>query len=171
MLRHRRHGRIRRRCSGRAVCGAKEAAAIYPAWRGGYYYAGKPRLTSRRRSACSTFRDGRATRRHRSSRGVREVAGAALSGAAGTRHGWQGCRRCSASRFLAHLRGRHAWLTEEGTVVIEVRGDAVLISESLDEETTTAWKQTSGRNRRPRRQAMSSFLYNHRFHSHRDNFG
>jgi len=34
------------------------------------------------------------------------------------------------------LRGRHAWLTEEGTVVIEVRGDAVLISESLDEETT-----------------------------------
>ena len=34
------------------------------------------------------------------------------------------------------LRGRHAWLTEEGAVVIEVRGDAVLISESLDDETT-----------------------------------
>jgi hypothetical protein len=34
------------------------------------------------------------------------------------------------------LRGRHAWLTEEGVVLIEVRGDAVLISESLDPETT-----------------------------------
>jgi hypothetical protein len=34
------------------------------------------------------------------------------------------------------LRGRHAWLTEEGIVLIEVRGDSVLISESLDRETT-----------------------------------
>jgi hypothetical protein len=34
------------------------------------------------------------------------------------------------------LRGRHAWLTEEGVVVIEVRDDEILISESLDDETT-----------------------------------
>jgi len=34
------------------------------------------------------------------------------------------------------LRGRHAWMTEEGAVVIDVRGDAVLVSESLDDETT-----------------------------------
>jgi hypothetical protein len=34
------------------------------------------------------------------------------------------------------LRGRHAWLTEEGVVVIEVRGEEILISESLDDETT-----------------------------------
>ena len=34
------------------------------------------------------------------------------------------------------LRGRHAWLTEEGVVVIEVRGAEILISESLDDETT-----------------------------------
>jgi hypothetical protein len=34
------------------------------------------------------------------------------------------------------LRGRHAWMTEEGAVVIEVRGDSVLISESMDDETT-----------------------------------
>ena len=37
--------------------------------------------------------------------------------------------------FRSTLRGRHTWLTEEGVVVIEVRGDAVLISESLDDET------------------------------------
>jgi len=34
------------------------------------------------------------------------------------------------------LRGRHTWLTEEGVVMIEVRGDEILISESLDDETT-----------------------------------
>jgi hypothetical protein len=33
------------------------------------------------------------------------------------------------------LRGRHAWLTEEGVVLIEVRGDEILISEGLDDET------------------------------------
>ena len=34
------------------------------------------------------------------------------------------------------LKGRHAWTTEEGTVVIEERGDTVLVSEGLDSATT-----------------------------------
>ena len=34
------------------------------------------------------------------------------------------------------LQGRHAWTTEEGTVVIEEHGDTVFISESLDAATT-----------------------------------
>jgi len=34
------------------------------------------------------------------------------------------------------LNGRHAWTTEEGTVVIEEQGDTVLVSESLDPVTT-----------------------------------
>jgi len=34
------------------------------------------------------------------------------------------------------LQGRHAWSTEEGTVVIEAQGDTVFISESLDAATT-----------------------------------
>jgi hypothetical protein len=34
------------------------------------------------------------------------------------------------------LQGRHAWSTEEGTVVIEAQGSTVLVSESLDAETT-----------------------------------
>ena len=39
------------------------------------------------------------------------------------------------------LRGRHAWLTEEGVVVIAVRGDTILISESLDDQTTKRVEQ------------------------------
>lgn len=34
------------------------------------------------------------------------------------------------------LKGRHAWTTEEGTVIIEEQGDMVFISESLDAATT-----------------------------------
>jgi hypothetical protein len=34
------------------------------------------------------------------------------------------------------LKGRHVWTTEEGPVVIEERGDTVLVSESLDPATT-----------------------------------
>jgi hypothetical protein len=35
------------------------------------------------------------------------------------------------------LTGKHAWLTEEGPVKIEVKGDIVLVTESLDQETST----------------------------------
>ncbi len=34
------------------------------------------------------------------------------------------------------LKGRHAWTTEDGPVVIDEQGDTVLISESLDATTT-----------------------------------
>jgi hypothetical protein len=34
------------------------------------------------------------------------------------------------------LTGRHTWNTDQGSVVIEERGDTVLISESLDATTT-----------------------------------
>jgi len=33
------------------------------------------------------------------------------------------------------LTGKHNWLTEEGTVFLEVKGDLVLVSEGLDEIT------------------------------------
>ena len=36
------------------------------------------------------------------------------------------------------LKGRHAWTTEEGPVVIEQQGDTVFVSESLDPVTTAA---------------------------------
>jgi hypothetical protein len=32
--------------------------------------------------------------------------------------------------------GKHAWLTEQGPVIIEVRDDIVFVSESLDQPTT-----------------------------------
>jgi hypothetical protein len=38
--------------------------------------------------------------------------------------------------IIETLTGKHSYLTEEGPVVIEVKGNMVLISESLDQDTT-----------------------------------
>jgi hypothetical protein len=34
------------------------------------------------------------------------------------------------------LAGKHTWLTEQGPVLIQVRGDTVFVTESLDQATT-----------------------------------
>ena len=120
--------------------GRDEAAAIYPDWRGGYYFAGKPKADKgRHRAARSAVcvplvesgESGGVCGR------VCKIAGATLSE---TARRWEQMAKSTEDAPPADswrtLRGRHAWLTEEGVVVIEVRGDAVLISESLDDATT-----------------------------------
>ena len=39
------------------------------------------------------------------------------------------------------LFGRHMWKTEEGSVVVEARGDTVFVAESLDQDTTQKLEQ------------------------------
>jgi len=39
------------------------------------------------------------------------------------------------------MKGRHTFNTEDGQVMIEVRGDQVLVSESLDRPTTEIVEQ------------------------------
>jgi hypothetical protein len=116
--------------------GAKEAAAIYPAWRGGYYFAGKPkgnpsapigllyvsRWSSDAKAAEFAAVYAKSLVQRYQKRQALGVDGKAAADAPPA-DSWR------------TLRGSHAWLTDEGVVVIEVRGDTVLISESLDEET------------------------------------
>jgi hypothetical protein len=40
-----------------------------------------------------------------------------------------------------HLNGKRVWLTEDGAVVIEAKGDTVLVTESLDQPTTDQLEQ------------------------------
>jgi hypothetical protein len=117
--------------------GRDEATAIYPGWRGGYYFAGKPKAdhsapiavlyVSRWSNAAKAAEFAAVyakslTQRYKK----RQALGADGSPAedAPPADSWR------------TLRGRHAWLTEEGVVTIEVRGDEILISESLDDATT-----------------------------------
>jgi hypothetical protein len=116
--------------------GNDEAQLMYPEWRGGYYYAGQPKANNAGPLGLlyvSRWSDG--------SRAAEFAAVYAKSFA--TRY--KQVKALNADGSLAadappvdswrSLRGRHAWQTDEGVMVIEVRGAEVLISESLDAET------------------------------------
>jgi hypothetical protein len=117
--------------------GKKEATAIYPQWRGGYYYAGQPRANksapigllyvSRWSSAAKASEFAAVYAKSLAQRYQKRQAlgtDGKIAEDAPPVDSWR------------TLRGRHAWMTEEGAVVIDVRGDEILISESLDDETT-----------------------------------
>ena len=117
--------------------GREEALALYPAWRGGYYFAGRAKGTA----------SGPLGVLYVSSWSTPEKAAEfAAVYAKSLAQRYQKRQALGGDGKVAEdappvdswrtLRGRHAWMTEEGAVVIEVRGDAVLVSESFDEETT-----------------------------------
>jgi hypothetical protein len=117
--------------------GRDEATALYPEWRGGYYFAGKPKadksapiavLYVSRWSSPAKAAEFAAvyakslTQRYQKHQGLGGDGKVAED--APPPDSWR------------RLRGRHAWLTEEGTVVIDVRSDEILISESMEDATT-----------------------------------
>jgi hypothetical protein len=117
--------------------GLKAAEAMYPEWRGGYYFAGMPKgaklaplglLYVSRWSSPAKAAEFAAVYAKSLAARYQKRQGLGMDGKvaddAPPVDSWR------------TLRGRHAWMTEEGVVVIEVRGDSVLISESLDDETT-----------------------------------
>ncbi len=117
--------------------GRDEADAMYPAWRGGYYFAGRPKgmksgpigvLYVSRWATPEKAAEFAAV--YAKSLAQRYKKNQALGGDGKV------AEDAPPVDSWRTLRGRHAWMTEEGGVVIEVRGDAVLVSESLDDETT-----------------------------------
>jgi hypothetical protein len=126
--------------------GKPASKSLYPAWRGGYYYAAKPKIdtkasteataalglvyVSRWSTADKAAEFARIYARSLKQRykNVEEVTDASTTG---------GSPR-NDERNFDRLNGRHAWSTEEGRVVIDEQGDTVLVSESLDAATTAA---------------------------------
>ncbi len=117
--------------------GRAEATSMYPAWRGGYYFAGKPKAnktapigllyisrwaTQAKAAEFAAVYAKSLAERYQKRQGL--AADGKVDPDAPPADSWR------------TLRERHAWLTDEGVVVIDVRGEEVLISESLDEETT-----------------------------------
>jgi hypothetical protein len=110
---------------------------LYPEWRGGYYYAAKRKPETAGAGSLGLLYVSRWSSTEKAeefaeiyARGLKqrykkaEDAGESSSDEA----------RSVDSAVL--LKGRHAWMTEDGAVVIEEQGDTVLVSESLDAETT-----------------------------------
>ena len=117
--------------------GREEATAIYPEWRGGYYFAGKPKgdksapigvLYVSRWSSPAKAAEFAAVYAKSLAERYQRRQGLGTDGKV--------AEDAPPADSWRTLRGRHAWLTEEGVVLIEVRGDQILISESLDDATT-----------------------------------
>ncbi len=117
--------------------GKKLSDRLYPEWRGGYYYAARPKnnaaaplgliYVSRWSSAekASEFAEIYARSLKQRYKKAEEMGNA--SSEPSQEH---------PEYKVEVLNGRHVWTTEEGTVVIEEQGDTVLVSESLDAATT-----------------------------------
>jgi len=115
---------------------------MYPEWRGGYYYAAHPKAdaagplgllyVSRWSSAgkAAEFAAIYAQSLKQRYKKAEESADPSPYESAAQE------KPSAAEGKVDLLEGRHAWNTEEGTVVIEERGDTVLVSESLDAATT-----------------------------------
>lgn len=117
--------------------GGNEAAKrLYPEWRGGYYYAVRPkndpkaplgllyvsRWVNPERAAefAWVYAKGLKPRYQK----VNEVESDAST-------------QKPAGYVVEALTGKHSWTTEEGTVFMEVAGNTVLVCESLDAETAS----------------------------------
>ena len=114
-----------------------EAEAMYPAWRGGYYFAG--RIKGTKSGPLGVLY----VSRWESPEKAAEFAAVYAQSLAKRYQTRQPLDRegnpakdAPPAESWRTLRGRHAWMTEEGAVVIDVRNDEVVISESLDDDTT-----------------------------------
>ncbi len=121
--------------------GAEISKNLYPHWRGGYYYAVRPKgdpaaplglLYASRWSNPEKAADFASDLCH----GVEpsDICMCAM---------WleDGKRPTVQTDPLDHLTGKQAWLTEEGSVVIDVQGDTVLVTESLDQSNDRQMEQ------------------------------
>jgi hypothetical protein len=117
--------------------GVGASQKFYPHWRGGYYYAVKPKPKGNPSAALGLFYISRwSDTQHASEfaaiyakslwKRYKHVHGVAEGN----------IKPLDDVNAIPDLDGRHAWLTEDGPVVIEVQQDMVLVTESLDEPTT-----------------------------------
>jgi hypothetical protein len=116
--------------------GVDVSKRLYPHWRGGYYYAVRVKGDSTAPLGLLYLS------RWSSSKKASEFAFIYQKGLKGrylrVRDVDQETKDNKAPDDTSEtLTGKHAWLTEEGPVKIEVKGDLVLVTESLDEETFT----------------------------------
>ncbi|MGO9127156.1 MAG: hypothetical protein ACLP6G_20000 [Terriglobales bacterium] len=120
--------------------GVEASQKLYPHWRGGYYYAARPKgdptvpldvlYLSRWSDAQSAakFAAIYAAALEKRFKHVRQVEENATKDVARL-------------PVLESLTGAHTWLTEDGPVVIVVQGSSVLITESFEQSTTERLEQ------------------------------
>lgn len=109
--------------------GKDAAKHIYPNWRGGYYYSVHPKGNPQGVLGLVFVS------RWASSTAAEEFAGVYAEGIAERYKNLQAAPGNDLPADLKHVhafRGDHAWNSEEGPIVIDVKSDTVLVTESLD---------------------------------------
>lgn len=117
--------------------GKDAAQHIYPNWRGGYYYSVHPK-GSPQGTLGLVF-----VSRWASPKAAEEFAGIYSRGIAERYKNLQtapGNDLPADLKQLHTLGGDHTWNTDEGAVVIDVQGDTILVTESLDTEIANQFK-------------------------------
>ena len=116
--------------------GNEVAKRLYPEWRGGYYYAVRPKNDSK--APLGLLYVSKWTNPERAAefawvyaKGLKQRY-LNLSEAAGDPP-----KPKPAGYVVETLTGTHSWMTEDGMVFMEVSGNTVLICESLDAETAS----------------------------------
>ena len=111
---------------------------LYPEWRGGYYYAAKPKRDTAGAGSLGLLYVSRWSSADKAAE-FAEIYARALkqrykkTEEVGEAKSDKAAQNADSADLL---KGRHAWTTEDGAVVIEEQGDTVFVSESLDAETT-----------------------------------
>jgi len=120
--------------------GVDMSKRLYPHWRGGYYYAARPKGDAS--AALALLYVSRWSNGEKAEEFADVYANSLMRRYKRARKVLQSdAKQDSPTSAADILTGEHTWLTEEGPVVIDVQGDTVLVAESLDEVTT---KQVEG---------------------------
>jgi hypothetical protein len=115
--------------------GADAAKELYPHWRGGYYYAARPKGDPA--APLALIYVSRWSNAERASEFAGIYARALAKRYLHVRAAPDNDKAPTvALAALQNLTGRRTWLTEEGPVVIDVQGDTMLVTESLDQTAT-----------------------------------
>jgi hypothetical protein len=120
--------------------GAQISNKLYPHWRGGYYCAVRPKGDPA--AALGLLYASRWSNPEKAAN-FAAIYASALSKRYLHVHDVleDGKQPAIKTDALDHLTGKRAWLTEDGPVVIDVQGDTVLVTESLDQATTDKLEQ------------------------------
>jgi len=114
--------------------GVDVSKRLYPSWRGGYYYAVRPKGDVK--APLGVFYLSRWSSPQKAAEFAFVYANGLKSRYVHVRNVEGDEKPPKPSNYTVEtLTGKHNWLTEEGTVFLEVKGDLVLVSEGLDEIT------------------------------------
>ena len=115
----------------------KDAKRIYPNWRGGYYYSVKPKGNPAGPLGMvfvSRWANSKAAAQFAAvyARGIQQrYRNASLPA---------GSELPSDLKTLQTLSGTHNWRTEDGAIVLDVKGNTVLVTESMDQPIIDAFR-------------------------------